>query len=46
MDAITLHDAFIPQDFEGRRTLQPAVFGWGQHRWGHACDAVTTQGGG
>jgi FAD/FMN-containing dehydrogenase len=45
MDAITMHDAFVPQGCAGKVLPQPAVdIGAGQV-WGHVYNAVTTHGG-
>ena len=45
MNAITLHDAFVPQGCERRQTAQPAVSVGAGAIWEHTYNAVTTQGG-
>jgi hypothetical protein len=45
MDALTLHDAFVPQGCDGRVAAQPAVSIGAGAIWMHTYNAVTTQGG-
>jgi FAD/FMN-containing dehydrogenase len=45
MDAIALHDAFVPKDCAGRVAPQPAVSVGAGQIWGHTYNAVTTQAG-
>lgn len=45
MDAVTLHDAFVPAGCGGRQAPQPAVSVGAGAIWGRVYDAVTTLGG-
>jgi FAD/FMN-containing dehydrogenase len=45
MDAIVLHDAFVPQGCEAQVAAQPAVTLGAGAIWMHAYNAVTTKGG-
>ncbi|MFK2900614.1 FAD-binding oxidoreductase [Dyella jejuensis] len=45
MDAITMHDAFVPQGCEGKIAPQPAVSMGAGQIWGHVYNEVTTKGG-
>src|SRR5438552_1057736 len=45
MHEVTLHDAFIPEGYEGRQAAQPAVTVDAGALWSHVYDAVTTRAG-
>ena len=45
MNAIALHDGFVPQGCEGRQSALPAVSVGAGAIWMHTYNAVTTQGG-
>lgn len=45
MDAIQMHDAFVPQGCAGKVAAQPAVSVGAGQIWGHTYDAVTPKGG-
>jgi FAD/FMN-containing dehydrogenase len=45
LDAIGMHDAFVPRGCAGKVAPQPAVSVGAGQIWGHTYDAVTTRGG-
>lgn len=45
MDAIEMHDAFVPEGCEGKLAPQPAVSVGAGQIWGRTYDAVTPRGG-
>ena len=45
MNAITLHDAFVPKGCDGRQSPEPAVSVGAGAIWMHTYDVVTTKGG-
>ena len=45
MNAITLHDAFVPQGCDGRQAALPAVSAGAGAIWMHTYNEVTTKGG-
>ncbi|HEX7349278.1 MAG TPA: FAD-binding oxidoreductase [Rhodanobacteraceae bacterium] len=45
MDAIQMHDAFVPQGCTGKVQPQPAVSVGAGQIWGHTYEAVTPKGG-
>jgi FAD/FMN-containing dehydrogenase len=45
MDAVTVHEAFVPHGCEGRQPAEPAVSVGAGAIWMHTYNAVTTSGG-